>query len=344
MSENNPSTPGSDRVRTREESEPERATGPPETIDETAVALATATCPECEGNLRVDHAHGETRCADCGLVVAENAIDRGPDWQAFSAAEHEQKSHTGSPLTPTQHDLGLSTEIDWRNRDANGNAISSRQRAQLTRLRTWQQRARTGDAKERGLKAMLSEVQRMAAALDLPDDDHDIAAVICHRASNEDLAPGRSYEGIATAAAYAAIRQAGLPHDLTTLMGVSRLTDETRIKRTYRYLVRALALEVPPPDPRDYLARLCSELNVSQTTERLAATLLDEAIDAGLHSGKNPVGIAGAALYVAVHHSDSPAPDACTQDDIAAAANVSVVTIRNRYHDIQETCLPLTDA
>jgi transcription initiation factor TFIIB len=343
MTENNPPTPNTDRVRTRDKSDSERTTEASETTDDTDITRSPATCPECDGDLHVDHSHGETRCADCGLVVAENAIDRGPDWQAFTAAEREQKSHAGSPLTPTQHDFGLSTDIDWRNQDANGNTIPRRQRAQLTRLRTWQNRARTGDSKERGLKAMLSEVQRMVAALDLPDDDHGVAAVICRRASAEDLLPGRSYEGIATAAVYTAIRQAGLPQDLEALMQVSRLTDEIRIKRTYRYLVRELELEVPPPDPRDYLPRLCSELNLSQETKRFTTNLLKDVMEAGIHSGKHPVGIAAAALYVATHHSDTPSSDVCTQSELAEAANVSVVTIRNRYHDIQDTCLPMVE-
>jgi transcription initiation factor TFIIB len=344
MTENDSPTPDSNRVRTRKISDLERTTGPSETIDDADIAASTATCPECDGDLHVDHVHGETRCGDCGLVVAENAIDRGPDWKAFSADEREQKSHTGSPLTPTQHDLGLSTEIDWRNKDAHGNTISSQRRAQLTRLRTWQKRSRTGNSKERGLKAMLSEIQRMAATLDLPDDDHDIAAVICRRASDQDLLPGRSYEGVATAAVYAAIRQAGLPQDLEALTQVSRLDDEIRIKRTYRHLVRELELEVPPPDPRDYLSRLCSELDLSHETKRFTTELLEVVMEAGIHSGKHPVGMAAAALYVATHRSNTPSSDSCTQSELAEAANVSVVTIRNRYHDIQDTCLPMAEA
>ncbi|WP_324603263.1 TFIIB-type zinc ribbon-containing protein, partial [Halarchaeum acidiphilum] len=39
-------------------------------------------CPECGGNLVVDEARGETVCEDCGLVVDEDEIDRGPEWRA----------------------------------------------------------------------------------------------------------------------------------------------------------------------------------------------------------------------------------------------------------------------
>jgi transcription initiation factor TFIIB len=54
--------------------------------------------------------------------------------------------------------------------------------------------------------------------------------------------------------------------------------------------------------------------------------------------------MAAAALYVATHRSNTPSSDSCTQSELAEAANVSVVTIRNRYHDIQDTCLPMAEA
>ncbi|MFB6142116.1 MAG: TFIIB-type zinc ribbon-containing protein, partial [Halorientalis sp.] len=74
-------------------------------------------CPECGGTLSVDEAQGETVCADCGLVVEEDEIDRGPEWRAFDAAEKDEKSRVGAPTTNMMHDKGLSTNIDWRDKD-----------------------------------------------------------------------------------------------------------------------------------------------------------------------------------------------------------------------------------
>ena len=34
-------------------------------------------CPECGGLVVQDEEHGESLCADCGLVVEEDGIDRG---------------------------------------------------------------------------------------------------------------------------------------------------------------------------------------------------------------------------------------------------------------------------
>ncbi|MFB6256831.1 MAG: TFIIB-type zinc ribbon-containing protein, partial [Haloplanus sp.] len=52
----------------------------------------TTACPECSGSLVTDEEHGETVCADCGLVVEEDEIDHGPEWRAFDSSERDSKS------------------------------------------------------------------------------------------------------------------------------------------------------------------------------------------------------------------------------------------------------------
>ncbi len=74
--------------------------------------------------------------------------------------------------------------------------------------------------KERNLKQALGEIDRMASALGLPDNVREMAAVIYRRALNEDLLPGRSIEGVATPALYAAARQAGVPRSLDEITEV----------------------------------------------------------------------------------------------------------------------------
>ncbi len=72
-----------------------------EVIEETD---ETDRCPECGGRVVSDAEHAETVCEECGLVVAEDEIDRGPEWRAFDAAEKDQKSRVGAPTTNMMHD------------------------------------------------------------------------------------------------------------------------------------------------------------------------------------------------------------------------------------------------
>ena len=287
------------------------------------------TCPECSGRLLTDEEHGETVCEDCGLVVESDEIDRGPEWRAFDSAERDSKSRVGAPTTEMMHDKGLSTNIGWQNKDAYGRSLSSRQRQKMQRLRTWNERFRTRDSKERNLKQALGEIDRMASALGLPKNVRETASVIYRRALSEDLLPGRSIEGVATAALYAAARQAGTPRSLDEIERVSRV-DRMELTRTYRYIVRELKLEVKPADPEQYVSRFVSELGRSEEVDRQARELLSTAAEQGVTSGKSPVGLAAAAVYAASLLCN----EKLTQSEIGEVANVSEVTIRNRYKEL----------
>jgi len=287
------------------------------------------TCPECDGSLQNDPARGETVCGDCGLVVEEESIDRGPEWRAFDAAERDSKSRVGAPTTKLMHDKGLSTDIGWQDKDAYGNSLSSSQRRKVQRMRTWNERFRTRDHKERNLKQALGEVDRMGSALGLPETVRETASVIYRRALDEDLLPGRSIEGVATSALYAAARQHGQPRSIREVAPVSRV-DEEEFKRTYRYVNRELKLEVEPADPADYLSRFGSELGLPETTKRLARDLLRAGERQGVASGRSPLGLAAAAVYAAGRLGGED----LTQSDVSEVAEVSEVTIRNRYTEL----------
>ncbi|MFP8889463.1 transcription initiation factor IIB [Natrialbaceae archaeon A-CW2] len=294
-------------------------------------------CPECGGRLVSDSEHAETVCDQCGLVVEEDAIDRGPEWRAFDSAEKDQKSRVGAPTTKMMHDHGLSTNIGWQDKDAYGRALSSRQRQKMQRLRTWNERFRTRDSKERNLKQALGEIDRMASALGLPENVRETASVIYRRALDEDLLPGRSIEGVATAALYAAARQAGTPRSLDEISAVSRV-DRMELTRTYRYIVRQLNLEIKPADPESYVPRFISDLDLSDETERRARDLLGSAREKGVHSGKSPVGLAAASVYAAALLTN----EKVTQNDVSEVANISEVTIRNRYKELLEASDTMT--
>ena len=126
------------------ETERDRTTGPTEsTTEETeSTGERTTTCPECDGSLVTDTEHGETVCTDCGLVVEQDSVDRGPEWRAFDSNERDSKSRVGAPTTNMMHDKGLSTNIGWQDKDAYGKSLSSRQREKMQRLRSLESRVR----------------------------------------------------------------------------------------------------------------------------------------------------------------------------------------------------------
>lgn len=286
-------------------------------------------CPECNTPVEITGTRNEVVCPHCHIVLQENSIDRGPEWRAFDSSEREKKSRVGAPTTELLHDRGLSTVIGWEDRDASGRALDSKRRRKFSRLRTWDERFRVRDSADRNLRHALGEISRMAAALGLPDPVIETASTIYRRALADGLLPGRSIEGMATAALYAATRIEGVARSIDEMVAVSRV-EKLEIERTYRYLARELSLAIAPTKPTEYLPRIASTVDAPDETERLARELLVQAMKAGVHSGRDPVGIAAAGVYAAAQLTNVD----IRQIDIADAADVSTVTVRNRYPEI----------
>jgi len=288
-------------------------------------------CPECGSEKLVrDYERAELVCAGCGFIIHDKIMDMGPEWRAFDQEQRERRGRVGAPMTFTIHDKGLSTMIDWRDRDSHGKDLTPKRRAQIYRLRKWQRRIRVSDATERNLAFALSEIDRMSSHLGLPRNVREAAAVIYRRAVEERLIRGRSIEGVAAAALYAACRECKVPRTLDEIADVSRVTKK-EIGRSYRFIARELLIH-RPTSPTDYIPRFGSELGLSGEVQSKAIELLKEATKKGLTSGRGPTGVAAAAIYIAsVLYGERR-----TQRDVADVARVTEVTVRNRYKELCE--------
>jgi len=290
----------------------------------------TIECPECSStHLSRDYSRAELVCNDCGFVIDEDLIDHGPEWRAFDKEQQDKRARTGAPMTYTIHDKGLSTMIGWTNRDAYGKSIPTRNRAQLFRLRKWQTRTRISNATDRNLAIALSNLDRMSSGMGLPRTVRETAAMIYRKAALKNLIRGRSMEGVAAAALYAACRQCHVPRTLDEVGHMANMSRKD-IGRNYRYIVRELGLRLMPTSPQDYIPRFCSELKLSGDVQAKTLEILKEAAEQELTSGRGPTGIAAASLYIA----SVLCGERITQREIAETAGVTEVTIRNRYKEL----------
>lgn len=289
-------------------------------------------CPECGSDQLIgDYERAEVVCANCGLVIDDNLVDMGPEWRAFDHEQRDKRTRVGAPTTNTIHDKGLSTMIDWRNKDIYGRDIPARNRAQWYRLRKWQRKIRISGATERNLAFALSELDRYSSRLGLPRSVRESASVIYRNAVENKLIRGRSIEGVVAASLYAACRQCRVPRTLEEIADVSTVTKK-EVGRTYRFLARELHIKLPPTSPVDYVPRFASELGLSGEVQSKAIDIINQAMEKGLTSGRGPTGVAAAALYIASVLLN----ERKTQRDVAEIAGVTEVTIRNRYKELTE--------
>jgi len=289
-------------------------------------------CPEC-GSTRLmrDYECAEIVCMDCGFVVAAKLTDRGPEWRAFDDEQRAKRARVGAPLTFTIHDKGLSTMIDWHDRDIYGKKLSPGQKAQIYRLRKWQRRIRVSDATERNLAFALSEISKIANGLNLPKSILETASIIYRKAVKERLIRGRSIQGVTAAAIYVACRQCGLARTLEEIAQASNI-NKKEVGRSYRFLVKELDYFIPPLKPSQYVTKFSNQLTMQGKVEEIAHKIITAAKELKLTSGRGPTGIAAAASYIASVLTG----ERKTQREIAEIAQVTEVTIRNRYKELVE--------
>src|SRR3990170_2462246 len=289
-------------------------------------------CPECASkNLVHDYDTGETICGDCGLVLYEQMLDKGPEWRAFTQEEKASRSRVGMPASFSVHDKGLSTAISQVDRDAFGRKLPLATRLQMWRLRKWQIRSRVHSSIDRNLAQAMSELDRLSGKVSIPPPIKEKAAVIYRKALDKRLVRGRSISGIAAAALYAACRGSGTPRTLREIAEAS-LVDRKDVARCYRLLLRELDVHMPIADPLTYVSKIAEKNGISGKAQGAAIAILREARRKRAAAGKDPMGLAAAALYIAcLQHNEKK-----TQKDIADAAGVTEVTVRNRYKALQK--------
>lgn len=289
-------------------------------------------CPECNSETIIeDKFKGDLVCTSCGLILESNTIDQRAEWRAFTSQDLEKKARVGAPLTLTLHDKGLSTIIDWRDKDGLGNKLSPVKRAQAYRLRKWQIRMRVHSSIDRNLAYAMSELDRLCSQLGIPKNIKESSALIYRKTMAKNLIRGRSIEAMIAASIYVACRLAQVPRTLDEFAKNSRI-EKRELGRSYRLILRQLNLRITTLSPNLFIARFANDLKVSQRSQIRAMKILKVAQRIGITSGKDPCGLAAASIYVATLNNG----ERKTQKEIARVANITEVTVRNRYKELVE--------
>ena len=281
-------------------------------------------CPEC-GSLKLAHHKdkGEVVCKECGLVLEDKMVDFSPEWTEHDTND-QSKRRAGAPLTYTQHDQGLGTEIG-----SSADIYRLGNKDKFFRRRKWQRRVST--AIERNLQLALSELKRISSILNLSKAVEEESARIYTLAVQKGLVKGRGLEQIVAGAVYISSR---INDSSLTMDDVCRAAgiDKKTLGKNYRFVMRKLDIKLMPADPVNYVHRFASRLELSPITQTKALKLIDSIKKNGLNSGKSPKAIAAGAIYLAAIMNGEKR----TQEKVAMVSNVTEVTIRNRYKEFSK--------
>ena len=289
-----------------------------------------SVCTKCGGTSLIrDDDLGEVVCTSCGLVLSDCIVNTGPEWRAFTKDEKKNRPRTGMGRSYTLYDMGLSTSFNGT-RDGRGNKLDADTQSRMNKLKKYDNRTKLDDTWGRNLSIAMVELDRISTALHIPKNVKENAALIYRKALKFDLIRGRSIDAFVAASLYAACRAQKVPRPLKDISKAS-IREHSEVSRSYRLLLKELKLRMPVDDPMKFVPGIASKLKVKHDTERKAVNILRRAKERQGLSGKDPRGIAAAALYMACINND----DKRIQKDVAAAADTTEVTLRNRLRGLE---------
>ena len=296
---------------------------------------SSIVCCICDSGRQVtDLASGEIICGNCGRVSSDKAMENRAEWRTFDS-ENNSRQRVGSPSSLAFHDMGLSTIIGKVNKDSAGHNLAASMNYRMQRLRTWDARTSVQAAGHRSLMQAFSELERLKDKLGLSDAIVQKTAYIYRKAQEKRLARGRSVSSILAAATYIACREMGAAR---TLRDFTEITNVKRkeLSRSYRLLVLKLDIKVPSMDLMKCIVKIANKAKLGEKTQRMAMSTMNDLINKEISAGKDPMGLAATVLYLSCLTNG----EATTQRDIAEAAGVTEVTIRNRFKDLKtKDCL-----
>ena len=282
-------------------------------------------CPSCgKKKMVTDNNSGEIFCANCGFVITDKIEDTGAEWRSFSN-DDSNRTRVGAGTSLTMHDMGLSTIIGPANKDSSGKPLSASVKSSIERLRTWDSRTQAHSSADRNLRQALNEMDKLKDKLGLTDAVVEKASYIYRKAMEKKLVRGRSIQGLVAACLYASCRNTETPRTLDDIAKGINIRRKD-VARCYRLIFRELELKMPVVDPVKGVSRIASIAELSEKSKRKAVAILNKAKEIGIVAGKDPMGIAAAALYLACISTG----EVKSQKDISIASGVTEVTIRNR--------------
>ncbi len=139
----------------------------------------------------------------------------------------------------------------------------------------------------------------------------------------------KSLAVVAAASTYAVCRKDKIPLTIEELAFASKSTS-SEIGRSYKSIADEMTITPPVPNGTRYVLRLATGMGVSREVADLSVKIEKMALERGL-VGRRPMTLAAGAVYTASLF----AQEHVTQSDVAQAAGVSELSVRDCSKAIQ---------
>jgi len=283
-------------------------------------------CNVCKGNLLLDTEKDEKICSSCGIVVREgNSLSSDGE----STTEKAGMTNALESTSLMMYDIGLPTVIDNRNVDATGRHIHDRE---IDRLRRLNRFTISSNPKMKNLNKSVGEIRRITEIMGLNSLVAERASYIYRKILNKGAIRGRSISGIVSASICVACDDMSIPISIDKIAEIAQSATKKGINHYYKFILRELKMSSKVLNPTYCISQIAKRAALSAKAERKALRILDVVQGNPELSGKKPISLAAAALYLAV----CELKENTTQLRIAIAAGITTITIRKRSVEISQ--------
>ncbi len=262
-------------------------------------------------------------CRNCGMV--HGPVLAEIPTRAFSEEEISKRRHT-EPVFKT---IGARTVIPKSNVDITGAPLPAKTKSLYWRLAKIQKSVTS--TFERNLSIAQPKLLNMASILSLPHSVTEEALNIYTDAVKKKLTMGRSIDNLVAASIFIAIKLHKIPRTIDEIAAANSIPKKS-LSKAYSLIMRELKIRFEPASPKNFVAKFASELGLGMNVQNRALELLDATENSSDLIGKDPKGLASAALYIAAKELK----ESKSQVDIAKVAHISEVTLRNRIKNIKD--------
>jgi len=256
-------------------------------------------CPNC-GSKRLSQYGIKTVCSNCSFVIDPKSIKNRPKKRI------RQSSLQISQENPSVH-LDLSENSSKK----------------------WQKLLRVSDSTEESLAAVLLEITRIGRCISLPEEALKLSLGVYRTVIQANLTKRTPARVLAATIVYIACRQAGIARSLNEIAHLSKIS-AGKMRHTHNTLIKQIASMSRPATPSTYVRKLSTSLFKREKTVEVAEKIIQCLRDQKFSQGKNPVGLAASACYVA----SIVAGERKTQREIAEVARITESTMQTRYRQI----------
>lgn len=291
--------------------------------------ITCSTCNIKEDRLVTDVVSGEIVCSNCGTVVIDGIEEIGKEW--INPKDNEtDKSRIGMPFSLAVHDMNLSTIIGKTNKDSAGQLLDSGMQARMNRLRIWDSRTMYRDSSSRNFTTAFVLLGKLKDKLSLTPSIVEKTAYTYRKVQEDGLIRGRTIGAVLVACLYITCREQGVSRTIDELAEASNIRRKA-IAKIYRDIVFHLERKIPQVNCFQCIDKIANKIELNEITTRHARDLMKKVLEQEFSAGKDPMGFAGAVLYVSLQMEGKTV----RQIDIAEAAGVTEVTIRNRAKELK---------